>query len=56
VPRETGITIFAPAPFNQTTTDTVTGEVTEEVIPRFKMATVFDLVRTPQTALPHYGP
>jgi hypothetical protein len=43
---ETGITIFAPAPFKQTTTDTTTGEVTEERIPRFKTATVFDILMT----------
>ena len=41
---ETGITIFAPAPFKQTTTDTATGEVTAELIPRFKTATVFDML------------
>jgi len=40
----TGITIFAPAPFKKTTTDTATGEVTEEIIPRFKTATVFDML------------
>jgi hypothetical protein len=43
---ETGITIFAPAPFKQTTTDTTTGDVTEELIPRFKTATVFDISMT----------
>jgi hypothetical protein len=43
---ETGITIFAPAPFKQTTTDKTTGEVTEELIPRFKTATVFDISMT----------
>src|SRR6266498_2514207 len=43
---ERGITIFAPAPFKQTTTDPATGEVTEEIIPRFKTATVFDLSQT----------
>jgi len=42
----TGITIFAPAPFKQTTTDTTTGDVTEELIPRFKTATVFDISMT----------
>jgi hypothetical protein len=39
----TGITIFAPSPFKQTLTDDATGEVTEELIPRFKTATVFDI-------------
>src|SRR5918911_3163003 len=43
---ERGITIFAPAPFKQTTTDAVTGEVKEEIIPRFKTATVFDISQT----------
>ena len=43
---ETGITIFAPAPFKQKTTDINTGEVTEELIPRFKTATVFDYSQT----------
>src|SRR6266508_1751635 len=42
----TGITIFAPAPFKKTTTDTATGEPTEEIIPRFKTATVFDYSMT----------
>jgi hypothetical protein len=49
---ETGITIFAPAPFKQTTTDTATGEVTEELIPRFKTATVFDISMTDGEPLP----
>jgi antirestriction protein ArdC len=49
---ETGITIFAPAPFKQTSTDTATGEVTEEVIPRFKTATVFDIAQTVGEPLP----
>lgn len=48
---ETGITIFAPAPFKQSTTDT-TGEVTEELIPRFKTATVFDIAQTVGEPLP----
>jgi hypothetical protein len=49
---EIGITIFAPAPFKQTTTDTATGEVTEELIPRFKTATVFDIAQTVGEPLP----
>src|SRR5215210_4274959 len=49
---ETGITIFAPAPFKQTSTDTTTGEVTEEIIPRFKTATVFDYSQTIGEPLP----
>jgi len=49
---ETGITIFAPAPFKQTTTDATTGEVTEELIPRFKTATVFDYSQTIGEPLP----
>jgi len=49
---ETGITIFAPAPFKQTTTDAATGEVTEELIPRFKTATVFDISMTDGEPLP----
>ena len=49
---ETGITIFAPAPFKQTITDTATGEVTEELIPRFKTATVFDIAQTVGEPLP----
>jgi len=49
---ETGITIFAPAPFKQTTTDAATGEVTEERIPRFKTATVFDISMTDGEPLP----
>jgi hypothetical protein len=49
---KTGITIFAPAPFKQTTTDTATGEVTEELIPRFKTATVFDISMTDGEPLP----
>jgi hypothetical protein len=49
---ETGITIFAPAPFKQTTTDTATGEITEELIPRFKTATVFDIAQTVGEPLP----
>src|SRR5215210_366184 len=49
---ETGITIFAPAPFKQTTTDMTTGEVTEELIPRFKTATVFDYSQTIGEPLP----
>ncbi len=43
---ETGITIFAPSPFKQTVTDAATGAVTEEIIPRFKTATVFDIAQT----------
>jgi hypothetical protein len=49
---ESGITIFAPAPFKHTTTDTATGEVTEEIIPRFKTATVFDIAQTVGEPLP----
>jgi hypothetical protein len=49
---ETGITIFAPSPFKQSTTDTTTGEVTEELIPRFKTATVFDIAQTIGEPLP----
>ena len=49
---ETGITIFAPAPFKQSTTDLTTGEVTEELIPRFKTATVFDYSQTVGEPLP----
>jgi hypothetical protein len=49
---ESGITIFAPAPFKQTTTATITGEVTEELIPRFKTATVFDIAQTVGEPLP----
>src|SRR5215207_6586599 len=49
---ETGITIFAPAPFKQTATDAATGEVTEELIPRFKTATVFDIAQTVGDSLP----
>ncbi len=49
---ETGITIFAPAPFKQSTTDTTSGEVTEELIPRFKTATVFDIAQTTGEPLP----
>src|SRR5215211_5165382 len=49
---ETGITIFAPAPLKQTITDTTTGEVTEELIPRFKTATVFDISITDGEPLP----
>lgn len=50
--NETGITIFAPAPFKQTVTDAATGEVTEERIPRFKTATVFDIAQTVGDPLP----
>jgi hypothetical protein len=50
---ERGITIFAPAPFKQTTTDPATGEVTEEIVPRFKTATVFDLSQTDGEPLPN---
>jgi hypothetical protein len=49
---ETGITIFAPAPFKKTTTDATTGEVAEELIPRFKTATVFDLSQTDGEPIP----
>jgi len=49
---ESGITIFAPAPFKKTTTDTATGEPTEEIIPRFKTATVFDISQTDGEPLP----
>src|SRR5215203_4462296 len=49
---ETGITIFAPSPFKQTATNAATGEVTEEVIPRFKTATVFDIAQTVGEQLP----
>jgi hypothetical protein len=48
----TGITIFAPAPFKQKTTDITTGEVNEELIPRFKTATVFDYSQTVGEPLP----
>ena len=49
---ESGITIFAPAPFKQTSTDTATGEITEELIPRFKTATVFDIAQRVGEPLP----
>ena len=49
---ETGSTIFAPSPFKQTSTDATTGEVTEELIPRFKTATVFDIAQTEGQPLP----
>src|SRR5215207_1017612 len=49
---ETGITIFPPSPFKHTSTDTTTGEVTEEIIPRFKTATVFDISMTDGEPLP----
>lgn len=49
---ETGITIFAPAPFKQTSTDATTGEGIEELIPRFKTATVFDIAQTVGEPLP----
>jgi hypothetical protein len=49
---ESGITIFAPAPFKQTNTDATTGEITEEIIPRFKTATVFDYSQTVGEPLP----
>jgi hypothetical protein len=49
---ETGITIFAPAPFKQSTTDSTTGEVVKELIPRFKTATVFDVAQTVGEPLP----
>src|SRR5215211_6685285 len=49
---ETGITIFAPAPFKHTTTDAATGAVTEELILRFKTATVFDISMTDGQPLP----
>lgn len=49
---EAGITIFAPSPFKQTSTNTATGEVTEELIPRFKTATVFDIAQTIGEPLP----
>jgi hypothetical protein len=49
---ERGIAIFAPAPFKQTTTHAATGEVTEELIPRFKTATVFDISMTDGQPLP----
>jgi hypothetical protein len=49
---ERGITIFAPAPFKQTATDATTGAVTEEIIPRFKTATVFDIAQTVGEPLP----
>src|SRR5918911_4696011 len=49
---ETGITIFAPAPFKKPTTDDTTGEVTEEIIPRFKTAIVFDIAQTIGEPLP----
>lgn len=49
---EAGITIFAPAPFKRSSTDAATGEVTEELIPRFKTATVFDIAQTEGEMLP----
>jgi hypothetical protein len=49
---EKGITIFAPAPFKQMATDAATGAVTEEIIPRFKTATVFDIAQTVGEPLP----
>jgi hypothetical protein len=49
---ETGITIFAPAPFKQIATDAATGAVTEEITPRFKTATVFDSAQTVGEPLP----
>jgi hypothetical protein len=49
---ERGITIFAPAPFKQIITDTATGEVTEERIPRFKTTSVFDYSQTDGEPLP----
>jgi antirestriction protein ArdC len=48
----TGITIFAPAPFKRTSTDEASGEVTEELIPRFKTAIVFDISMTIGEPLP----
>lgn len=50
--NEAGITIFAPAPFKRSSADAATGEVTEELIPRFKTATVFDIAQTEGKALP----
>jgi antirestriction protein ArdC len=47
-----GITIFAPAPFKQTAADATTGEITEQIIPRFKTATVFDIGQTDGEPLP----
>jgi hypothetical protein len=49
---ESGITIFAPAPFKKTTTDAASGTMTEEIIPRFKTATVFDISQTEGESLP----
>jgi hypothetical protein len=49
---ERGITILAPSPFKQTTTDAATGEVREEIIPRFKTVTVFDISQTEGEVLP----
>lgn len=49
---ETGITIFAPSPFKHSTTNSATGEVTEEIIPRFKTTTVFDIAQTEGEPLP----
>jgi hypothetical protein len=49
---ERGITIFAPSPFKKTSTDEASGEVTEELIPRFKTATVFDYSQTVGEPLP----
>jgi N-terminal domain of anti-restriction factor ArdC len=49
---ERGITIFAPAPFKKAETDAASGEVREEIIPRFKTATVFDISQTDGEPLP----
>src|SRR5215212_6357691 len=49
---ETGIMIFAPSPFKQTASDAATGEVTEELVPRFKTATVFDIAQSVGEPLP----
>jgi antirestriction protein ArdC len=49
---ESGITIFAPTPFKKTAIDAATGEMVEEIIPRFKTATVFDISMTDGTPLP----
>jgi hypothetical protein len=49
---ERGITIVAPAPFKTRTTDTISGEVSQEMILRFKTATVFDISQTDGEPLP----
>jgi hypothetical protein len=43
---ERDITIVAPSPFKARTTDSASGEVSEEIILHFKTATVFDISQT----------